>query len=82
MGNQTSQFFANVYLDLLDHFVLRELRPAEYARYVDDVILFSDSKAELHEMKSCIIGHLYTLRLAPRAASRFWGGASRRKASG
>jgi retron-type reverse transcriptase len=28
IGNQTSQFFANVYLNALDHFVLRELRPA------------------------------------------------------
>ena len=36
LGNQTSQFFANVYLNPLDHFVRRELRPAEYIRYVDD----------------------------------------------
>jgi hypothetical protein len=28
IGNQTSQFFANVYLNPLDHFALRELRPA------------------------------------------------------
>jgi len=36
IGNQTSQFFANVYLNALDHFVLRELRPALYLRYADD----------------------------------------------
>ncbi len=32
IGNQTSQFFANVYLNALDHFVVRELRPALYLR--------------------------------------------------
>lgn len=32
IGNQTSQFFANVYLNPLDHFVLRELGPAMYLR--------------------------------------------------
>jgi RNA-directed DNA polymerase len=36
IGNQTSQFFANVYLNPLDQFVLRELQPAVYLRYVDD----------------------------------------------
>ncbi len=36
IGNQTSQFFANVYLNPLDHFVLRELQPGLYVRYVDD----------------------------------------------
>jgi len=63
LGNQTSQFFANVYLDSLDHFVLRELKPAEYARYVDDFILFGDSKDRLHQMKADIIEHLDTVRL-------------------
>jgi len=44
IGNQTSQFFANVYLNPLDHYVLRELRPALYLRYVDDFLLFGDDK--------------------------------------
>ncbi len=44
MGNQTSQFFGNVYLDPLDHFVKEELRIAGYVRYVDDFLLFSDDK--------------------------------------
>jgi retron-type reverse transcriptase len=41
IGNLTSQFFANVYLDGLDHFVTEILR-APYLRYVDDFALFHD----------------------------------------
>jgi retron-type reverse transcriptase len=36
LGNQTSQFFANVYLNSLDYFVRQQLRPGGYVRYVDD----------------------------------------------
>ena len=36
LGNQTSQFFANVYLNPLDQFVNRTLKSAAYVRYVDD----------------------------------------------
>ena len=39
IGNLTSQFFANVYLDGFDHFVTEVLR-APYVRYVDDFALF------------------------------------------
>lgn len=64
LGNQTSQFFANVYLNGLDHFVARELRPGVYVRYVDDFLLFGDDKAALNDMRSSIEELLDTLRLA------------------
>jgi retron-type reverse transcriptase len=63
IGNQTSQFFANVYLNPLDHFVMRELKPALYLRYVDDFVLFGDDKRELGAMGRKIRGFLYRLRL-------------------
>ena len=63
LGNQTSQFFANVYLNRFDHFVQRQLRPAAYFRYVDDFGLFGDSKEELWEMRQELIGFLASLRL-------------------
>ena len=44
IGNQTSQFFANVYLDALDHFVKDRLRVPGYVRYCDDFLAFSDDK--------------------------------------
>jgi retron-type reverse transcriptase len=42
IGNLTSQFFANVYLNELDQFVKHELRCRFYLRYVDDFILLSE----------------------------------------
>lgn len=47
IGNLTSRFWANVYLDQLDQFVKRELRCRYYVRYVDDLMLLSASEAEL-----------------------------------
>ena len=47
IGNLTSQFFANLYLSPLDHFVLEQLKPKGYVRYMDDMVIFSDSQAEL-----------------------------------
>jgi len=45
LGNLTSQFFANFYLDEFDHFVKHELKAKYYLRYVDDfVILHRDIK--------------------------------------
>jgi retron-type reverse transcriptase len=63
IGNQTSQFFANVYLNPLDHFVVRELRPARYLRYVDDFVLFGDNKADLRAMRRRMEDLLAQLRL-------------------
>lgn len=41
IGNLTSQFFANLYLSRLDHFILEQLRPAAYVRYMDDFVLWA-----------------------------------------
>ena len=65
IGNQTSQFFANVYLNPLDRFAMRELRPALYLRYVDDFVLFADDKRELGSMAERIREFLQGLRLGP-----------------
>ncbi len=48
IGNLTSQFWANVYLNELDTFAKQSLHCHAYLRYMDDFLLFSDSKAELH----------------------------------
>jgi len=55
IGNQTSQFWANVYLNALDQFVVRELRYPGYVRYVDDFLLFAPTKAALHHAKWLVI---------------------------
>jgi len=51
IGNQTSQFFANVYLNPLDHFVKEELGCKAYVRYVDDMVFLGDSKAWLNQVR-------------------------------
>jgi len=49
IGNLTSQFFANVYLNELDQFVKRELKIRYYLRYVDDIVLLSQDPTILKE---------------------------------
>ena len=44
IGNLTSQLFANFYLSPFDHFVKEMLGCKAYVRYVDDFVLFSNSK--------------------------------------
>lgn len=45
IGNLTSQFFANVYLNDFDHFVKEKLRCQAYERYVDDFVLLVNDKS-------------------------------------
>ena len=49
IGNLTSQHFANHYLTPLDHFIKETLRAPGYVRYMDDFLLFSDSKSFLRD---------------------------------
>ncbi len=63
IGNLTSQFFANVYLDELDHFVKERLRVRRYLRYVDDFCCFHDDKRVLVELRATIVDFLLGLRL-------------------
>jgi retron-type reverse transcriptase len=63
IGNLTSQFFANVYLNGFDHFVKEELKSSKYVRYVDDFALFSDDREFLAEARPAIEKYLAKLRL-------------------
>ena len=47
IGNLSSQFFANVYLDQLDQFVKHTLKAKRYLRYVDDFVLVHHDRAQL-----------------------------------
>ena len=60
LGNLTSQFFANVYLNELDYFVKHELKTKYYIRYVDDFVLLHSSKEQLEEWKEQIDNFLKT----------------------
>jgi hypothetical protein len=54
IGNLTSQFGANVYMDLLDQHVIRELRPRAYGRYVDDLLAIDTDYRRLAEIRTAI----------------------------
>ena len=51
IGNLTSQFFANVYLNELDYFVKHKLKTKFYVRYVDDFVILHSSREQLEIWK-------------------------------
>jgi len=58
IGNLTSQFFGNVYLNALDQFVKHELKACHYIRYVDDAVLLHDDRSVLEGWKNTIEGFI------------------------
>jgi RNA-directed DNA polymerase len=51
IGNLSSQFFANVYLDVLDQHAKHRLRARRYVRYVDDFVFLADTPEQIGEWK-------------------------------
>ncbi len=62
IGNLTSQWWSNLYLDGLDHFAKRELKIAAYQRYMDDVVCFADEAATLRRWRRAIGSWLFERR--------------------
>ena len=58
IGNYSSQYFANIYLNDFDHWCKEVLRIKHYFRYVDDIVILSDSKEYLHLVFSKIKAYL------------------------
>ncbi len=63
LGNYTSQFFANVYLNHLDYFVKHNLKAKYYIRYVDDFIILDKNKKVLLGYMDKIRKYLIFLKL-------------------
>ena len=63
LGNLTSQFFANVYLNELDYFVKHKLKAKYYLRYVDDFVILHKNKEILENYKKEIDNFLKTVKL-------------------
>ena len=68
IGNLTSQWFGNYYLNPMDHFIKENLQCKYYIRYVDDFVVLHDDKGFLSEVKDKIetFLHQYRLILHPR----------------
>jgi len=54
LGNLTSQFFANIYLNELDYYAKYNLGVEYYIRYVDDFVILHSSKEQLQIWKKQI----------------------------
>jgi retron-type reverse transcriptase len=63
IGNLTSQFFANVYLNGFDRYIKETLKVGQYVRYVDDYALFSDDRGFLQHCRTATEAYLAALRL-------------------
>ncbi|VAX13890.1 Retron-type RNA-directed DNA polymerase, partial [hydrothermal vent metagenome] len=73
IGNLSSQFFANVYLNELDQFIKHRLKCRHYLRYVDDFILLHPQPSQLQnwlgQIEQFLARHL-DLRLKPEVICR------------
>jgi len=64
IGNLTSQFFANVYLNQLDQFIKHHLKCRYYLRYCDDFVMLSEERDRLLKWRDGIEEFLkYRLKL-------------------
>lgn len=54
IGNYTSQFFANLYLDKLDHYIKSVLKCRYYIRYVDDLVIIGTANDDFGRIESKI----------------------------
>ena len=51
IGSRTSQFFANVYLNQLDHFLKERAGVKYYVRYMDDFVIFDENRQRLKDLR-------------------------------
>ena len=62
IGNYLSQFCGNFYLSSFDHFVKEVLKVTHYYRYMDDIVIFAETKEQLHKIyvkiKEYLLEHL------------------------
>jgi len=63
IGNYTSQWFSNFFLQELDHFIKETLKVKYYVRYVDDLVLLGGNKKTLHRARRAIDDFLHGLHL-------------------
>ncbi len=63
IGNLTSQWFANWYLNGFDHYVSSGLGIGAYVRYCDDFVLLSNDRSRLERARDEVKRYLGDLRL-------------------
>ena len=63
IGNYLSQWFGNIYLSYIDHFIKEKLMVKQYCRYCDDMVLLHDNKEFLWSCHHKIDDELRKLKL-------------------
>ncbi len=63
IGNYTSQWLSNFFLQGLDHYIKEDLKARYYVRYVDDLVILGGNKKALHTMRLAIDAYLRDLHL-------------------
>ena len=58
IGNYTSQYFANIYLSVIDRYIKEELGIRYYVRYMDDMVILLKDKEECMDVFSKIRNEL------------------------
>jgi hypothetical protein len=74
IGNLTSQLFANIYLNELDHFVKDYLQVKCYVRYMDDFVILDTDKTKLFKLRDLIrefLNEKLNLKLHPKKSEYF-----------
>lgn len=67
IGNYTSQWFSNFFLQSLDHYIKEDLGAKYYVRYVDDLVILGGNKKTLHKMRRAIDVYLREINLVMKA---------------
>ena len=73
IGNLTSQYFANIYLNELDYLVKHQLKLPVYIRYMDDFVMLVKTKQEAKDLKEKINAFVQNnLKLELNSKSRYY----------
>jgi len=64
IGNYTSQWFSNFFLERLDHYIKENLGAVHYIRYVDDLVILGANKRKLHAIRKSISEYLKSIKLS------------------
>lgn len=68
IGFYTSQWFANFFLQDLDHYIKEKLGAKYYIRYVDDLVILGPNKKKLHKVRKSIQEWLVNRKLTLKSS--------------
>jgi len=64
IGNYTSQWLSNFFLQDLDHLIKERFGAKYYMRYVDDMVILGSNKRKLHQIRKSVSEYLEAVHLS------------------